>query len=175
MLQALKSGRLFIWISAAALIAAAAVKYFAQPTFWLDEAFVAVSLKNPSPGVIFARLEYGQYFPRFYLAAIALLREAFGYHIWVLRLLPWLSFIAATLLWARLLVKRSRQHAAASLLSAALLAGAILWLEQAVQLKQYTFDVLLALAPFLIADDLLEKNLVEGERKPLLLALALPA
>jgi hypothetical protein len=174
MLQPLKSGRLFIWISAAALIVAAAIRYFAQPTFWLDEAFVAVSLKNPSPGVIFAQLEYGQYFPRFYLAAIAALREALGYHIWVLRLLPWLNFIAATLVWARLLIKRSQQHWAAGLLSAALLAGSILWLDQAIQLKQYTFDVLLALVPFLIGDALLEKILVEGERKTLLLALALP-
>lgn len=174
MLQPLKSGRLFIWISAGALIAAAAVRYFAQPTFWLDEAFVAVSLKNPSPGVIFARLEYGQYFPRFYLAAIAALTEALGYQIWVLRLLPWLNFVAATALWARLLIKRSQQYGAASLLSAALLAGSILWLDQAIQLKQYTFDVLLALVPFLIGDALLEKVLVKGERKPLLVALALP-
>ena len=175
MLLRLKSGRIFIWISAAALIVAAAIRYFAQPTFWLDEAFVAVSLKSPSTGVIFAQLEYGQYFPRFYLAAIAALREAFGYHIWVLRLLPWLSFMAATLFWARLLVKRSRPRVATCLLAAALLTGSILWLDQAIQLKQYTFDVLLALVPFLIGDELIEKILEAGERKWLLVALALPA
>lgn len=175
MLLPLKSSRTYIWISAVALIAAAAIRYFAQPTFWLDEAFVAVSLKNPSPGVIFAQLEYGQYFPRFYLAAIAALREVFGYHIWVLRLLPWLNFMAATLVWARLLIKRSQQNLAAVLLAAALLTGSILWLDQAIQLKQYTFDVLLALIPFLIGDALLERIFVEGERKTLLVVLALPA
>jgi hypothetical protein len=174
MLLRLKSGRIFIWISAAALIAAAAFRYFAQPTFWLDEAFVAVSLKDPSTSVIFAPLEYGQYFPRLYLAAIAALREAFGYHVWALRLLPWMSFTAATLFWARLLVKRSRPVAAAGLFAAGLLAGSIFWLDQAIQLKQYTFDVLLALVPFLVGDALLEKMLAEGERKPQLIALALP-
>jgi len=156
------------------LIAAAALRYFAQPTFWLDEAFVAVSLKNSSPGLLFAPLEYGQYFPRLYLAAIALLRETLGYQVWVLRLLPWLCFTAATIFWARLLIKRSRQHAAAALVAASLLAGSILWLDQAIQLKQYTFDVLLALVPFLIADALLDEIFVRGERKPILLALVLP-
>jgi hypothetical protein len=167
-------GRLAVWISAAALIAAAAFRYFTQPTFWLDEAFVAISLKDPSTGVIFAPLEYGQYFPRLYLAAIAVLRAAFGYHIWVLRLLPWLSFTAATIFWARLLIKRSQQYWAAGLFAAGLLAGSIFWLDQAIQLKQYTFDVLLALIPFLVGDALLEKILAEGKRKPVLVALALP-
>ena len=170
----LKSGRAFIWVSAAALIAAAALRYFAQPTFWLDEAFVAVSLKNPSPAVLFAPLEYGQYFPRLYLAAIAALRETLGYQIWVLRLLPWLSFIAATIFWARLLVKRSKPALAAGLFAASLLAESIFWLDQAIQLKQYTFDVLLALIPFLVSDALLEKVFVRGERKALVLALAVP-
>ena len=174
MLLRLKSGRKFIWIAAAALIAAAAFRYFTQPTFWLDEAFVAVSLKAPSPGVIFAPLEYGQYFPRLYLAVIAALRQAFGYHIWALRLLPWLSFTAATLFWARLLVKRSQPIAAAGLFAAGLLAGSIFWLDQAIQLKQYTLDVLLALVPFLVGDALLERIFVRGERKTLLVALALP-
>ncbi|HJQ70853.1 MAG TPA: hypothetical protein VKA70_17900 [Blastocatellia bacterium] len=165
---------MFIWISAAALIAAAAFRYFADPTFWLDEAFVAVSLKNPSPDVLFAPLEYGQYFPRLYLAAIAALRETLGYRMWVLRLLPWLSFIAATILWARLLVKRSKPAATAGLFAASLLAGSIFWLDQAVQLKQYTLDVLLALIPFIVGDELLEKLFARGERKPLALALVLP-
>ena len=174
MLLPLKSGRVFIWIAAGALIVAAALRYFAQPTFWLDEAFVAISLKNPSPALLFAPLEYGQYFPRLYLAAIAALRETLGYQIWVLRLLPWLSFIAATIFWARLLVKRSKPVAAVGLFAASLLAGSILWLDQAIQLKQYTFDVLLALIPFLINDALLEKIFVRGERKLLVLALIVP-
>lgn len=162
-----------IWIAALLAIIAGAARFAAQPTFWLDEAFVAVSLRNPTPDVLFAPLEYGQYFPRLYLAAISVTRELFGYSIWALRLLPFLCFIMATFVWARLLAKRSRQYQALALLSAALLLGASFWLDQAIQVKQYTFDVLLALIPFLIGDEFFKETLVEGKRKYLLIAFAL--
>lgn len=170
----LKPGIFFVCMAAAALAGVACYRYFQQPTFWLDEAFVAVSLRNPSFHVIFDRLEYGQLFPRLYLCAIALVREAFGYQIWSLRLLPFLSFIAATVLWSRLLALRTRSHAALGFFAAALLIGATSWLDQAIQLKQYTFDVLLALAPFLIDDDFFDEALDDGKRRARLLALALP-
>jgi hypothetical protein len=140
----------------------------------LDEAFVAVSLRSPTAHTIFSQLEYGQFFPRIYLAAIAALREIFGYTIWALRLLPFLSFILATLLWARLLTKRSRPFATLSLMAAALLIGTSFWLDQAIQLKQYTFDVLLALIPFLMSDDRFTQSLAIGKRRWLLVLLALP-
>jgi uncharacterized membrane protein HdeD (DUF308 family) len=166
--------RLTVWVAAIAVIVAGLVRYAQQPSFWLDEAFVAVTLQRPSPHTIFAQLEYGQFFPRIYLAAIAALREVFGYTIWALRLLPFLSFIVATLLWARLLAKRSQSSALLNLLAAVLLVGASFWLDQAIQLKQYTFDVLLALVPFLIGDDRLTESLAGGKRRLLLIILALP-
>lgn len=167
-------GGLFVWTAASALVAAACYRYLQQPTFWLDEAFVAVSLRNPSLQVIFGQLEYGQLFPRIYLGAIALVREVFGYRIWSLRLLPFLSFIAGTVLWARLLVRRSRSHASLGFLAAALLIGATFWLDQAIQLKQYTFDVALAFAPFLIDDSFFDEALVDGKRRGRLVAFVLP-
>jgi hypothetical protein len=169
-----KPGSLIIWMAAGALAGAALYRYFQQPTFWLDEAFVAVSLRTPSLHVIFGRLEYGQFFPRLYLGAIAVLREVSGYQIWSLRLLPVLSFVAATLLWARLLVARTRPHAVLGLLAGALLIGATAWLDQAIQLKQYTFDVLLALAPFVIGDSFFDQSLVDGKHRAKLVVFALP-
>lgn len=169
-----KRPELILWTAAAAIIIAAAIRYFAQPSFWLDEAFVAVSLRNPSASLVFARLEYGQYFPRIYLMTIALLRETLGYHIWVLRLLPSVSFLAATVLWARLLIKRSALSVALALLTAALFLGSTYWLDQSIQLKQYTFDVLLALVPFLLDDSVYEEALVSGRRRWKLALLALP-
>ncbi|HKS40656.1 MAG TPA: hypothetical protein VJX74_08555 [Blastocatellia bacterium] len=168
-----KLGRLALWAAAFAVIVAGAMRYVAQPSFWLDEAFVAVSLREPSPQIIFAQLEYGQYFPRLYLACIAAIRELFGYHIWPLRLLPFLCFVIATVFWARLLEKRSRHLATLALFGAALLVGTSFWLDQAIQLKQYTFDVLLALIPFLISDEFFKETIVDGKRKTLLIALAL--
>ena len=170
----IKLSRPAIWAAAAAIILAGVIRYAEQPSFWLDEAFVAVSLRSPTLHTIFAQLEYGQFFPRIYLAAIAALREIFGYTIWALRLLPFLSFILATLLWARLLARRSQIFAALNLIAAALLIGAGFWLDQAIQLKQYTFDVLLALIPFLISDDRLTRTLSSGARRWLLIIFALP-
>lgn len=166
--------RLIVCLSAIAVIAACVIRYFQSPSFWLDEAFVAVSLRDPSAGSIFAPLRYGQYFPRIYLAAIGELRELLGYRIWVLRLLPSVSFIAATILWARLLAKRSDRRLAVALIGGALLLGGSFWLDQAIQLKQYTLDVLVALIPFSLADDFFEKALARGEGKSRLALLALP-
>jgi hypothetical protein len=169
----LNPAHLALWAAALAVVFAGAARYLARPTFWLDEAFVAVSLRSPSPHSIFAPLEYGQYFPRLYLGVIAAIRGLFGYSIWALRLLPFLCFVTATLLWARLLALRSRQSALLAVFGAALLVGAGFWMDQAVQLKQYTFDVLLALVPFLIGDEFFNETLVDGKRKWALIALAL--
>ena len=166
--------RAAICFSAIAVIAVAVIRYCQAPSFWLDEAFVAVSLRDPSAASIFAPLRYGQYFPRVYLAAIAELRELLGYRIWVLRLLPSVSFIAATILWARLLAKRSDRRLAVAMLGGALLLGGSFWLDQAIQLKQYTLDVLVALIPFSAGDDFYERALADGERKWRLALLALP-
>jgi len=160
--------------AAACLLIAGAVRYFEAPSFWLDEAFIAVSLKDPSLHALFGRLEYGQLFPRIYLSTIAALRGIFGYEISILRLLPSLCFAMATILWARLMWRRARSQTLACLLGAALLMGASAWLDQSIQLKQYTFDVLLAFVPFLFDDEFFSDALASDRRKTWLIALALP-
>jgi hypothetical protein len=170
----LRSGDWAILVAAAALLIAGAARYAHQPSFWLDEAFIAVSLRNPSIQTIFASLKYGQYFPRVYLLSIAFLREAFGYEIWVLRLFPFLSFVIATLFWARLLARRAGGVLVVGLLAGGLLLEAGFWLDQSIQLKQYTFDVMLALIPFLLSDRFFDETLTEGKRKTALVLLAAP-
>ncbi|HXG65791.1 MAG TPA: hypothetical protein VNO70_11850 [Blastocatellia bacterium] len=167
-------GRLVIWIAAGAVIGAGMMRYLEAPSFWLDEAWIAVSLRNPSLEVIFAPLEKGMYFPRIYLACIAALRTILGYQIWVLRLLPFLSFVVGTTFWALLLAKRSGSLLLPGLLGGALLIGSSFWLEQAIQLKQYSFDVMFALIPFLISDAFFKDALIDGRRKMSLTALTLP-
>lgn len=164
----------FIWLAAVAIVGVGVLRYIEQPSFWLDEAFVALSLRNPSLATIFGPLEAGQVFPRVYLGAIALFREALGYRIWVLRLLPSLSFVIATLLWARLLAKRCGGSLTAALIAGSLFLGSSFWLDQSIQLKQYTLDVLLALVPFVLGDGFFNDTLVEGKRRGRLLIVALP-
>src|SRR5689334_6189580 len=81
-------GGIAMWVCVGAVIVAGVGRYLRTPSFWLDEAFIAVSLRNPSAHSIFAPLLYGQYFPRVYLLAISGVREITGYQIWALRLLP---------------------------------------------------------------------------------------
>lgn len=163
-----------IWLAAAAIILVGVARYFDQPSFWLDEAFIALSLRSPAIQTIFGPLVAGQLFPRVYLAIIAVLREALGYRIWVLRLLPSLCFAIGTLMWARLLAKRCGRSLPVALIAGALLLGSTFWLDQAIQLKQYTLDVLLALVPFLLADAFYDHSLVDNKRRWRLALIALP-
>jgi hypothetical protein len=144
-----------------------------MPSFWLDEACVAVSLRNPAIERIFSRLEYGLYFPRFYLATLAAFRHFAGYHIWSLRLLPLAFFAVATLLWARILFRLTKDRLVLVLLAGALMLGSIFWLDQSIQLKQYTMDVMFALLPFVVTDEVLD-GLQEGRNKWMIVLLCLP-
>lgn len=150
------------------------IRYLQNPSFWLDEALVALSLRAPSLSTIFTRLERGLYFPRLYLTCIAGARELFGYDFWSLRLLPFMSFVAATLLWARLLARNSKRMWLPALLGGAFLLGSNFWLEQSVQLKQYSFDVFVALLPFTVSDEWFKAVLGDGKKKIRLVLLALP-
>ena len=162
------------WVAGVAVVVAGAIRYCQQPSFWLDEAYVAVSLRAPSVQTIFARLEYGVLFSRLYLLVIAGFTRIAGYHIWSLRLIPSLFFVAGTVMWARLLLQRAGRYTSVILLASGLLLWSTYWLDQAVQLKQYTLDVTLSLLPFLAGDDFFRKAFKSDERKLPLVALALP-
>ncbi len=163
-----------VWLSLAALILAGFIRYIGGPSFWLDEAFVAITLKNFSLQKIFAPLEYGQYFPRLYLLLIGALREWLGYHIAVLRLLPFLCFMVASFFWAKLLNKRSGSFVVVGLLAASMFLGSTFWLDQSIQLKQYTLDVLMALIPFLVDDTFFEQSVANRKNRLSWLLLILP-
>ncbi len=166
--------RIILWATIIVVSALGLIRYLQQPTFWLDEAFIAVSLKTFELQKIFAPLEYAQFFPRLYLSAIGLLRDTFGYHIWDLRLLPFFCFVVATILWASLIAKRATISNVVVLLGMSLLLGSRFWLDQAIQLKQYTFDVSLALIPFFINDSTFKESFSEGRSNIRLALLAIP-
>ena len=165
----------FVPGTAALLVITIAVVYFIRmPSFWLDEAYVALAVQEPGFSDIFSRMERGHYFPRVYLLMIAGIRNFFGYQFWVLRLLPTLFFIGGTVVWARVLATRTKGSIVAAAFAAFLLLGSNFWLEQAIQVKQYSLDVLVALLPFLIRDSLLDESLLNGRRRLLPVLLALP-
>ena len=162
------------YLPAAAIIAVCAIRYYQQPSFWFDEAWVALSLRNPQIGNLFGRIGRGLYFPRPYLVLIAILRDLFGYRIWALRLLPFLAFTVGTMLWAGLLARRAGRSLILAGLGGALLFGADYWLGESIQVKQYTLDVALALIPFVVGDSVYDEALCGGERRWAGFLLALP-
>lgn len=151
-----KLAQFFIYLAGVLVILVCVIRFIKFPTFWLDEAWVANALQHPSLETIFSRLPNGVIFPRFYLSIIACFCHILGYKIWVLRFFPSLFFILATILWVKFLSKRLNNSFFPSLLASALLISSFYWLEQAIQLKQYSLDVLLALIPFFFDDKFYE-------------------
>lgn len=172
--KSIKAATLILGACSIAVVLVGVVRYIYFASFWLDEAFVAMSLRNPSIDSIFGKLRHGQQFPRFYLSAIATLREIFGYEVGAIRFLPLVSFITGTILWVILLAKRAGGNVALGLLAGGLLIGSGFWLDQATQLKPYTLDVTLALVPFLLGDSFFDQTLAEGKHKRALVLLAIP-
>jgi hypothetical protein len=141
-----------------------AVRLWRDGSFWIDEASVALSFKSLSLPQVFDRLLGSQSFPRWYFLAIRGLQEIFSYQTWVLRLLPFAFSIAAATLWLRLL--RLRLGRAPELLAVAILLNLIpaTWFAYSAMLKQYTFDVFVALIPFCLSDAFFERSIREGRR-----------
>jgi hypothetical protein len=166
------SGLLF-WLGFSLVVGIGTGQLLKDGSFWLDEAAVALSFLELSPSEFIGRLSGGQNFPRLVLLLIAQLEGLFGFRTLVLRFLPYLFFIAATALWLRLF--RLRFGALPLLLCLALVLNMVptSWLAYSAMLKQYTFDVFVALVPFSVSDAFFEQSLRRGRRlwRPLLLTL----
>ena len=123
------SSRLTLPIVTVAFVALAGLgthQLFKDGSFWLDEASLALSLLQLEPLQSFGPLVGGQSFPRLYLLAVHGLVGAFGYETMVVRLLPYLFFVAATFAWLRLLSERFRNEPLWIVLGALLLAVSII-------------------------------------------------
>ncbi len=169
-----KLAQFFVYLASIFVILACVIKFVQLPTFWLDEAWVANAIYQPSLEKIFSRLPNGVVFPRFYLSFIAILCKIFGYKIWVLRFFPTIFFILGTVLWAKLLVKRINNSVMAGFLAGSLLIGSFYWLEQSIQLKQYSLDVFVGLIPFLVDDNFYEKLFLTKKNRLMILFISLP-
>ncbi|MFP6628840.1 MAG: hypothetical protein VCC67_07345 [Myxococcota bacterium] len=161
------SSRLTLPIVTVAFVALAGLgthQLFKDGSFWLDEASLALSLLRLEPLQSFGPLVGGQSFPRLYLLAVHGLVGVFGYETIVVRLLPYLFFVAATFAWLRLLSERFRNEPLWIVLGALLLAVPATWLLYGAMFKSYTLDVLVSTIPFLLRDDFYDDILERGER-----------
>ncbi len=95
------------WLFCVAVVLGLGLQRFLEDgSLWIDEAFIAITVKNASALDLFGPVGMGHSFPRVYLLAIHGLTQTLGYETWVLRLLPFLFFALATGLWFRLLFNR---------------------------------------------------------------------
>ncbi|MEE2673523.1 MAG: hypothetical protein VX466_07005 [Myxococcota bacterium] len=169
------ASRLSLPIATVAFVALAGLgshQFFKDGSFWLDEASLALSLLRLEPLQSFGPLIGDQSFPRLYLLAVHGLVGLLGYQTLVVRLLPYIFFVAATFAWLRLLSERFRNQPQWIGLGALLLAVPTTWFVYGAMFKPYTLDVFVSTIPFLLRDDFYDDILERGERPWRLAALA---
>ncbi|MEE3328793.1 MAG: hypothetical protein VX252_15745 [Myxococcota bacterium] len=149
-------------------------RYLEDSSLWIDEAFIALTVKSASPWDLFGPVGMGHSFPRFYLLSIQGLTHLFGYETWVLRVLPLTFFLLATWLWFKLLFNRIFAFPVLMVLALFLNLLPVSWFEYSSAFKQYSFDVFLALLPFFVSDAALKACFRDGQHRWLALALTLP-
>jgi len=152
-----------VLVSATMMISLGGVRVLKDGSFWLDEAAIAYNLLSMPTLELFGRLDTGHQFPRLYLALINQLRLVFGYETAVLRALPFGFFVAGVLLWHRVLWLRFRERPSLLALGAVLCVVPGVWFVYGAMFKQYSLDVFLALLPFLLRDETLDRRWRKGE------------
>lgn len=166
--------RALLAIGVLAIAALGFSRFWQDGSFWIDEALVAANFIDRAPLEVFGRLESGVSFPRFYLLFIRGVSEVFGYETWILRLPPFAFFLAGTVLWLRLFETRFR---GLPLLFAFVILLNFLpttWFVYSSLVKQYTFDVFLALLIFTLPDRTFDSILRDGKSPWKTLLLVLP-
>ena len=158
----------------ALMLAMGAARLLKDGSFFESEAGIALSLMELAPGELFGPLLTPHSFPRIYLFAIGLLEDALGYETWVLRLLPFLFFVAASVLALRLFQLRFRRLPLFVALAVVLNLMIPIPFAYAAMVKQYSFDVFLALIPFCLSDRFFDDRLRDGQEPWKLALLALP-
>ena len=171
-------GKLGTWLLPLAALTMAGIgleRLLEDGSFWTDEAFIAVSLRDlPGTDLFGALGAGGNSFPRFYLLALQGVMNVFGYETLVLRALPFGFFLVASYVWLKLIFSRLRGFPLLAVLAFSLMLLATSWFAYSSMLKQYTFDVLLAALLFALPDRRLEATMRDGRQLWLAVALALP-
>ena len=109
---------------------------------WGDEAFVAVNLLVRDFAGMWDPLVYGQIAPLVFMWGELAVARILGYSEQALHLLPCIAGIAGLILYARF--ARRAFPPSAALLGVGLLAGAYFTARHAVEVKPYSFDLLVA-------------------------------
>jgi len=160
--------------SVAIMLAMTGLRWLGDASFWQDEASIAYNVISMGPLELLGRLDSGHQFPRLYLAVVNQLRHVFGYETAVLRMLPFVFFVAGVLVWHRILWLRFRSRPALLGLGVAISLVPGTWFAYGAMFKPYSLDVWVALLPFVLSDSELDRGWRRGEGVPRLLWWLLP-
>jgi hypothetical protein len=128
------------------------LQYAVDRALWLDEALIVHSIINRSPAELLDPLAFGQTAPYGFLLLVWAAMQLLGAGEYALRLVPLLAGLTALLFFHR--VARRYVSGPARLVALAVFALAPYLIYYASEVKQYSFDVLVALAVLWVAADL---------------------
>ncbi len=125
------------------------VTFALNSPLWGDEAFVAVNFITRGYRDLFRPLDYGQVCPLLFLWLELTATKVFGFSEWSLRLIPTLSSVASMFLFAHVAGRVTRGPA--RLLAVAIFAVSYYPIRHGAEVKQYSTDLLAALALIALA------------------------
>jgi hypothetical protein len=136
------------------------LQYAANRSLWLDEALIARNIFDREFLGLFKTLDYNQAAPIGFLILTKTSVYFFGNNEYALRLVPLMSAIAGLILFYRLLTKYCSPHVSFIALFLFSLGGPLIYYSS--EVKPYSGDVAIALAIYLMASQMVEKDLNAG-------------
>jgi len=131
------------WGFVALGVATRTCRYFLRFPLWCDEAYVAVNFADRGFGELAAPLDFGQVCPLLFLWGELAVVKVFGFTEWSLRLLPYLAGVGSVFVFHHVAARLLRGVA---LLTAMAVFGVAYYpIRHAVEVKPYSFDLLVAL------------------------------
>jgi hypothetical protein len=141
--------RTFLWYIVGFGILLRTIQYVSNRSLWIDEAMLALNIVRRSPSELLSPLEYNQGAPIGFLIAQKLFVDTFGASEYALRLIPFLCGLISLILFVNLAKQFLKTKSL--LIAVALFAISPKLIFYSSDLKQYSSDVAIALALYVVA------------------------
>lgn len=145
-----------VWFVISVGIFLRVVQYLLDRSLWIDEAFVALNIINRSYAELLQPLDYNQGAPFGFLVIEKFIVQVFGDSEYSLRLLPFISGIAALFLFYW--VARRLSNWSTTVIALALFALCDRAIYYSAEVKQYSSDVAIALILYLLITEIEAKK-----------------
>ncbi len=148
--------RILLWLLVGLGVLLRLAQYLYNRSLWVDEAALALNIRNRSFSELFYPLDYAQAAPIGFLIVEKLLYQTLGHSEYVLRLFPFLCGVIALFLLRKVAVDFLGEQAA--LISLGLFAVSSRLVYYASELKPYSSDVCIALLLYALTTSIRSKR-----------------